>query len=85
MQAQSIATSVLPAVTGGMSTSAMLLVGFLADVDIYKYLNVDFPENFVSFCRQMGERIYFKTWILWILKMKAIIQVLRSESSNSGM
>ena len=55
MQAQSIATSVLPAVTGGVSTSAMLLVGFLADVDIYKYINVDFPENFVSFCRQMEE------------------------------
>ena len=55
MQAQSIATSVLPAVAGGLSTSAILLVGFLGDVDIYKYINVDFPENFVSFVQQMGE------------------------------
>ena len=54
MQAQTVATSVLPAVTGGLSTSAVLLVGFLADVDIYKYINVDFPQNFVDFCQQIG-------------------------------
>ena len=54
MQAQSVVTSVLPAVTGGLSTSAVLLVGFLSDVDIYKYINVPFPDNFVTFCNQMS-------------------------------
>ena len=31
----------------------MILVGFLADVGLYKYLNIPFPENYVSFCEEM--------------------------------
>jgi hypothetical protein len=50
MQAQAIASAVIPAITGGMSTSAMLLIGFLAEVDLYKYINVPFPDNFNLFC-----------------------------------
>ena len=53
MQATTAASSILPVVTGGVSTSAILLVGFLADIDLYKYINVPFPDNFVSFCEQM--------------------------------
>ena len=43
----------MPMLLVDRSTSAMILVGFLADVGLYKYLNVPFPENFVSFCEQM--------------------------------
>ena len=43
----------MPVMLVERSTSAMILVGFLADVGLYKYLNVPFPENFVSFCEQM--------------------------------
>ena len=52
-QMQYIATTVMPVMLAERSTSAMILVGFLADVGHYKYLNVPFPENFVSFCEQM--------------------------------
>ena len=53
MQSQSFVTSIIPALTGGLSTSAVLLVGFLAEVDIYKYINVPFPDNFNQFCQSM--------------------------------
>ena len=43
----------MPVMIVERSTSAMMLVGFLADVGLYKYLNVPFPDNFVSFCEQM--------------------------------
>ena len=43
----------MPMLLAERSTSAMILVGFLADVGLYKYLNVPFPENFVSFCEEM--------------------------------
>ena len=56
-QAQTIVSSVMPALTGGVSTSALLLVGFLADVDIYTYINVPFPDNFVSFIEQLRSSI----------------------------
>ena len=56
-QAQTIVSVVMPALTGGVSTSAMLLVGFLADVDIYTYINVPFPDNFVTFIEQMRSSI----------------------------
>ena len=58
MQAQTAVTAVLPAITGGLSTSAMLLVGFLAEVDIYKLINVPFPDNFVMFCESMESSIF---------------------------
>ena len=54
MQAQVIASTIIPAVTGGMSTTAMLLISFLAEVDIYKYINVPFPDNFNQFCEAMS-------------------------------
>mgnify|MGYP001292126625 CR=1 FL=1 len=52
-QIQSVASSAMPVMLAERSTSAMILVGFLADVGLYKYLNVPFPENFVLFCRGM--------------------------------
>ena len=52
-QIQSYASSAMPMLLIDRSTSAMILVGFLADVGLYNYLNVPFPENFVSFCEQM--------------------------------
>ena len=52
-QIQSVASSAMPMLLVDRSTSAMILVGFLADVGLYKYLNVPFPENFVSFCEQL--------------------------------
>ena len=52
-QIQSVASSAMPVMLAERSTSAMILVGFLADAGLYKYLNVPFPENFVSFCEQM--------------------------------
>ena len=57
MQAQAIASAVIPAITGGMSTSAMLLIGFLAEVDIYKYINVPFPDNFNLFCECIASNL----------------------------
>ena len=57
MKAQAIASAVIPAITGGMSTSAMLLIGFLAEVDVYKYINVPFPENFDLFCEQIASNL----------------------------
>ena len=52
-QMQYVASTVMPVMLVERSTSAMILVGFLADVGLYKYLNVPFPENFVSFCEKM--------------------------------
>ena len=52
-QMQYVASTVMPVMLVERSTSAMILVGFLAEVGLYKYLNVPFPENFVSFCEQM--------------------------------
>ena len=57
MQAQAVTTSILPAVTGGLSTSAMLLVSFLEEVDLYKYINVPFPDNFIQFCEALSTPI----------------------------
>ena len=57
MQAQAIASAVIPAITGGMSTSAMLLIGFLAEVDLYKYINVPFPDNFNLFCECIASNL----------------------------
>ena len=57
MQAQAVASAVIPAITGGMSTSAMLLIGFLAEVDIYKYINVPFPDNFNLFCECIASNL----------------------------
>mgnify|MGYP000868084593 FL=1 len=51
MQAQAIASAIMPAVTGGMSTFAMLLMNFLAEIDIYMYINVPYPDNFNLFCK----------------------------------
>jgi hypothetical protein len=53
-QVQFVASSAMPAFLGGVSTSAMLLVGFLADVNLYIYLNVPYPDNFVSFCQEIS-------------------------------
>ena len=52
-QIQSITSSAMPVMLAERSTRAIMLVGFLADVGLYKYLNVPFPENFVSFCEEM--------------------------------
>ena len=52
-QIQYVASTVMPMMLAERSTSAIILVGFLADVGLYKYLNVPFPENFVSFCEEM--------------------------------
>lgn len=54
MQVQMVAASLIPFVTGGLSTSAVLLLAFLSEVDIYKYTNVPFPNNFVVFCEQLS-------------------------------
>jgi len=44
MQTSIVASSILP-IAGGVSTSAILLISFLAEVDVYKYINVPFPEK----------------------------------------
>ena len=49
-QAQIIASSVIP-ITQTFSTTALLLIGFLAEVDFYMFINVRFPDNFVTFCQ----------------------------------
>jgi hypothetical protein len=56
-QAQTVVSSVIPIATAGLSSSAVLLVGFLAEVDIYKFINVPFPENFVLFCQSTSVTI----------------------------
>ena len=57
MQLQSATSSILPILTGGISTTAIILIGFLSEIDIYKYINVTFPENFVLFCQKIGDSI----------------------------
>ena len=52
-QMQYAASTVMPMMFVERSTNAMILVGFLAEVGLYKYLSVPFPENFVSFCEEM--------------------------------
>ena len=53
MTAQVVTSAIMPAVTGGVSTFAMLLLAFLAEIDIYMYLNVPTPDNFNLFCEQI--------------------------------
>ena len=35
----------------------MLLIGFLPEVDIYKYINVASPDNFNQFCQSMASNL----------------------------
>ena len=62
MTAQVIASAIMPAVTGGLSTFAMLLMNFLAEIDIYMYVNVPYPENFVVFCKGITTDMLPNLW-----------------------
>lgn len=53
LQAQSAATNILPLLLGGASTTAVLLVGFVGDVLIYRFINVPFPQNFIKFASNL--------------------------------
>ena len=49
LQLQSASTSILPILLGGASTTAVLLVGFVSDILIYRFINVPFSKPFKEF------------------------------------
>ena len=57
MQVQSATSGLIPILTGGISTTAVILVGFLEEIEIYKFINVPFPDNFVLFCENLEASI----------------------------
>ena len=50
LKVQSASTSVLTLIVQGATTTAVLLVDFIGDVNIFRFINVDFPANFKAFC-----------------------------------
>ena len=58
LKAQSAATSIIPIILGGVSTAAILLIEFMADVETYRYINVLFPNNFRVFFKQAADSFF---------------------------
>ena len=58
MQVQSATSGLIPILSGGFSTTAIILVGFLSEIEIYKFINVSFPENFVLFCENLDVSLF---------------------------
>ena len=53
LQMQSATTSLLPILIRGASTTAVLMVNFVSDVLLFRFINVRFPGNFVDFCKNL--------------------------------
>lgn len=53
LQMQGAATSLLPIIVRGASTTAVLLVNFVSDVLLFRFINVPFPDNFIQFCSKL--------------------------------
>ena len=53
LQVQSATTSILPLLVQGATTTAVLLINFVSDVLLYRYINVQFPNNFIEFCKYL--------------------------------
>ena len=53
LQVQSATTSLLPVLIRGATTTAVLMVNFVSDVLLFRYINVPFPGNFVDFCKNL--------------------------------
>ena len=53
LQVQSATTSLLPVLIRGASTTAILMVNFVSDVLLFRFINVPFPGNFVDFCKNL--------------------------------
>ena len=52
-QSQDAATSILPLLSKGASTTVILLAEFTGDIILYRYINIKFPHNFVEFCHSL--------------------------------
>ena len=52
-QVQDVVTSALPLLANGASTSVVLLSQFAEDIKFYRFINVQFPQNFIDFCRNV--------------------------------
>ena len=48
------ATTLLPLFGQGVATSAVILIQFFGDIELYKFINVPFPNNFITFCNIFG-------------------------------
>ena len=53
LQVQSATTSLLPVLIRGASTTAVLMVNFVSDVLLFRFINVPFPGNFVDFSKNL--------------------------------
>ena len=52
--AQAAVNIVLPIISGGISSTATLLIGFLSDIILYRFINVQFHPLFDNFCNQLS-------------------------------
>ena len=50
VQVQSAATSILPILIRGASTTAILMVNFVSNILLFRFINVPFPDNFMQVC-----------------------------------
>ena len=52
-QIQDAVTSALPLLANGAGISVVLLAEFAEDIKFYRFINVQFPQNFIDFCRNV--------------------------------
>ena len=58
MQVQSATSGLIPILSSGFPTTAIILVGFLSEIEIYRFINVHFPDNFVLFCENTDVSLF---------------------------
>eukprot|EP00331_Platyophrya_macrostoma_P003457 CAMPEP_0176421806 /NCGR_PEP_ID=MMETSP0127-20121128/9385_1 /TAXON_ID=938130 /ORGANISM="Platyophrya macrostoma, Strain WH" /LENGTH=247 /DNA_ID=CAMNT_0017802591 /DNA_START=1151 /DNA_END=1891 /DNA_ORIENTATION=+ len=61
LQVQGISVSLIPIIVPGTGMTGVLLLDFMSDMLLFKFINVQFPDNFVEFCKSL-KVIYFPSF-----------------------
>ena len=68
LQASAGTNAALPPLLGGVSSVATLLVNFISELNLFIYINVGFPANFVLFIEQVQVSELIPNPFAWMIK-----------------